>query len=64
MKIIDGGFGTTLRDIFCNKSTDIWSLSPLIKGNKCMYSKCHQIFIDAGSDVIITANYCATPYYF
>ncbi len=64
MKIIDGGFGTTLRDIFGNKSTDLWSLSPLINGEKDVYRKCHQMFIDAGSDVIITANYCATPHYF
>ena len=63
MKILDGGFGTTLRDTFNNDDTTIWSLRPLIDGNYQVYTNCYQLFIDAGCDIITTANYCATPYY-
>jgi len=62
MKLLDGGFGTTLRDTFNNEDTTIWSLRPLIDGNYRVYTNCNQLFIDAGCDIITTANYCATPY--
>ena len=64
MKILDGGFGTTLRDYFHNTDTTIWSLRPLINGNKDVYYKCHKLFTDIGCHIITTSNYCATPYYF
>jgi len=63
MKVLDGGFGTTLRDIFNNSDKKIWSLRPIVDKNYKMFTDCHKLFIDAGCDAITTGNYCATPYY-
>ena len=63
MKILDGGFGTTLRDNFGIRDTEVWSLRPIIDGNYDLVKRCHQLHIEAGCHVIITGNYCATPYY-
>lgn len=63
MKILDGGFGTTLRDTFNYDDTHIWSLAPLLDKNPDIYLKCHQLFVDAGANIITTANYSTTPYY-
>ena len=63
MKLLDGGFGTTLRDHFGNDCNVLWSLRPLINQDYDKIKACHQAFIDAGSDIIITGNYTCTPYY-
>jgi S-methylmethionine-dependent homocysteine/selenocysteine methylase len=63
VQILDGGFGTTLRDHYGNKDNVIWSLRPLIDSRPELFYNCHQSFIDAGCDIITTGNYCATPYY-
>lgn len=63
VQILDGGFGTTLRDHYDNKDKVIWSLRPLVDNQPELFYNCHQSFIDAGCDVITTGNYCATPYY-
>ena len=63
MLILDGGMGTILRDRFNNNDRLLWSLMPYFK-NKNDIIKSHKIFLDSGADIIITNNYCATPYYF
>jgi S-methylmethionine-dependent homocysteine/selenocysteine methylase len=63
IQILDGGFGTTLRDHYGNNDNMIWSLRPLVDNRPDIFRKCHQLFIDAGCDIITTGNYCATPYY-
>lgn len=63
VKLLDGGFGTTLRDHFNIKNNIIWSLDPIVNNNYDITRKCHELFIKAGSDIIITSNYCSTPYY-
>ncbi len=63
MKLLDGGFGTTLRDQFGVDDTNVWSLRPIVDGNYHLFNKCHQLYINAGCDIITTGNYSATPYY-
>lgn len=63
MKILDGGFGTNLRDKYGNVDVKVWSLRPLVDGKIDTFRNCHIDFINAGCDVITTGNYCATPYY-
>ena len=60
--IMDGGMGTVLRDRFGNTDRIIWSLKPYFT-NIDSISKAHELFLRNGADIIITNNYCATPYY-
>jgi len=62
IKLLDGGMGTLLRDKFNNKDQTLWSLNPYFH-NKNDINNAHKLFLDNGSDIIITNNYCATPYY-
>jgi len=60
--IMDGGMGTILRDKFNNNDRVLWSLKPYFT-NKDHIKKAHELFLNSGADIIITNNYCATPYY-
>jgi len=62
MKILDGGMGTILRDRFNNDDRILWSLKPYFT-NQHLILQAHKLFMDNGADIIITNNYCATPYY-
>ena len=62
MKILDGGMGTLLRDKFNNDDRILWSLKPYFI-NQIQILEAHKIFLNNGADIIITNNYCATPYY-
>ncbi len=63
MKLLDGGFGTTLKSHFGVEETDIGSLQPIVDGQHDIFTKCHQLFLDAGCEIITTGNYKATPHY-
>ena len=63
MKLLDGGMGTTLRDNYDYNNKIIWSLGPYIEDNIDLYKKVYQEFLLAGSQILITPNYSATPYY-
>ncbi|KAL5485537.1 SAM4 [Sanghuangporus weigelae] len=58
--LLDGGLGTTLEDVFKkNISSPLWSASIVDKDPDTIV-QAHSAFLDAGSDVILTATYqCA-----
>ncbi|KZT04271.1 Homocysteine S-methyltransferase [Laetiporus sulphureus 93-53] len=58
--VLDGGFGTTLEDMFHqNISTPLWSAKP-IEDNPALIIETHLAFLRAGADVILTSTYqCA-----
>ncbi|KAI5117859.1 hypothetical protein M0805_007702 [Coniferiporia weirii] len=60
ISLLDGGFGTTLEDVFgANLSTPLWSAS-LLNGEPSTVVAAHKAFLDAGADAILTSTYqCA-----
>ncbi|EJD02563.1 Homocysteine S-methyltransferase [Fomitiporia mediterranea MF3/22] len=55
--LLDGGFGTTLEDVFQKDiSSPLWSAS-LVEKEPDVIIKAHSEFLNAGSDIILTATY-------
>ena len=63
IKILDGGMGTLLRDKYNNKDQITCSLTPYLNKRPNDIINAHKDFLKNGSDIIITNNYCCTPYY-
>ena len=56
--LLDGGSGQTLLEMGLETTGDLWSAKALIDNkNHHLVLKMHQDFIDAGSELIVTANF-------
>jgi homocysteine S-methyltransferase len=57
--LLDGGFSTALEELGNTLNTSLWS-GELLKSHPDQVRKAHQLFADAGADVLITSSYQIT----
>ena len=56
--ILDGGSGQTLMELGLRTTGDLWSAKALVDSNlHSLVLKMHKEFINAGSELIVTANF-------
>lgn len=56
--ILDGGFGTTLESLGCDINSSLWS-AEYLTADAQIIEHAHQLFIEAGADIILTNTYQA-----
>lgn len=56
--LLDGGFATTLESLGCSINSSLWS-AEILKTNPDMIAQVHQLFSQAGADIILTNTYQA-----
>jgi homocysteine S-methyltransferase len=57
--LLDGGFSTALEELGNTLNTSLWS-GELLKSHPDQVRKAHQLFADAGAEVLITSSYQIT----